>query len=97
MSTPRDAWMLTDRDERALAAAAEQRISEPLRLAAVASALRALGRFLLSRFGRDGFGPGRPRGSAQGRESLTCQPTPHTPTGPAPTGPAPTLPAPTAR
>ncbi|MFE5538071.1 hypothetical protein [Streptomyces sp. NPDC056492] len=56
MSTP-----LTDRDERALAAAAENRISEPLRLAPALAAVRRL----LER---------RPRAARQGRESLTCHP-----------------------
>ncbi|WP_329199538.1 MULTISPECIES: hypothetical protein [unclassified Streptomyces] len=92
MSIHRDAGLLTDRDERALLAAAEQRISEPLRFAAAVRALR--------RFARGGkgprriaqgtkeprrFAPGRPRGSAEGRQSLSCRPTPRTPPEPAPT------------
>ncbi|MEV7524159.1 hypothetical protein [Streptomyces sp. NPDC091371] len=55
--------MLTDRDERALLAAAQNRISEPLRIgAALASVLAALTR--------------RPRASGHERESVACQPTP---------------------
>lgn len=55
--------MLTDRDERALLAAAENRISEPLRMgAALASVRRSLTR--------------RPRVSVQERESVACQPIP---------------------
>ncbi|UQX03729.1 hypothetical protein [Streptomyces sp. RerS4] len=67
---------LTDRDERALVAAAEHRICEPLR---VGAALAVVGRLLSRRLGRPGR-PGRPgrsgrsEGGAQGRESLTCQP-----------------------
>ncbi|GHB74320.1 hypothetical protein GCM10010347_50860 [Streptomyces cirratus] len=80
MSTHRDARLLTDRDERALLAAVEQRISAPLRPAAAQRRL-ARGRSSLWR-----FAPGRPRGSAQGRESLSWQQTPRTPSGPAPTG-----------
>ncbi|MFE2877581.1 hypothetical protein ACFXG6_02670 [Streptomyces roseus] len=53
--------VLTDRDERALAAAAENRISEPLRLGAALAAVRRL----LER---------RPRTARQGRESLACHP-----------------------
>lgn len=69
--------MLTDREERARVSAVEQRISEPLRFPAVAAAvpvvsaavpaLAAAVRGILAR---------RPRGSVQGRESLSCQPTP---------------------
>ncbi|MFE2553740.1 hypothetical protein ACFXGI_35230 [Streptomyces sp. NPDC059355] len=55
---------LTDRDERALTAAVEHRISEPLRLG---PALAAVRRFLAR----------RPRATPQERESLTCHP-PHT-------------------
>lgn len=80
MSITRDAGTLTDRDERALVAAAERRISEPLRFAAAMDALRALGRFA-----RGGFTPRGPHDRAQGRESLSCQTTPRTPPGPAPT------------
>ncbi|MFJ6719044.1 MULTISPECIES: hypothetical protein [unclassified Streptomyces] len=80
MSMTRDAATLTDRDERALVAAAERRISEPLRFGAAVDALRALGRFA-----RRGFTAGRPRGHAQGRESLSWQTNPLTPPGPAPT------------
>ncbi|MGW7099323.1 hypothetical protein [Streptomyces sp. NPDC054838] len=79
-STIRETGMLTDRGERALVAAVERRISQPLRFAAGRASLRALGRFARSR-----FAPGRPRGSAQERESLSCQPAPHLPPGPAPT------------
>ncbi|MFJ9076103.1 hypothetical protein ACIRO3_12720 [Streptomyces sp. NPDC102278] len=51
--------MQTDRDERARVSAAEQRISEPLNLSAVADAVR----WILAR---------RPRGRVQERESLSC-------------------------
>ncbi|MFE6837084.1 hypothetical protein ACFVFI_19905 [Streptomyces sp. NPDC057705] len=55
--------MLTDRDERALLAAAENRISRPLRVGALlASVRRTLAR--------------RSRDSVQERESVACQPTP---------------------
>ncbi|GGS07306.1 hypothetical protein Snoj_10710 [Streptomyces nojiriensis] len=54
--------MLTDRDERVLLAAAENRIARPLRIGAVlASVRRALAR--------------RSPDRAQQRESVTCQPT----------------------
>ncbi len=54
--------MLTDRDERALLAAAENRISRPLGIgAALASVRRAVAR--------------RPQDRTQGRESVACQPT----------------------
>ncbi|MEU7550830.1 hypothetical protein AB0B01_00470 [Streptomyces sp. NPDC044571] len=56
MSTP-----LTDRDERALVAAAENRIAQPLPIGAALTAVRRV----LAR---------RPRSAAQGRESLSCQP-----------------------
>lgn len=60
--------MLTDRDERALLAAAENRIARPLRIgAALAAVLRTLER--------------RPRDRAQQRESVACQP-PRTPIHP---------------
>ncbi|WP_158820764.1 MULTISPECIES: hypothetical protein [unclassified Streptomyces] len=60
--------MLTDRDERALLSAAENRIARPLRIgAAVAAVRRTLER--------------RPRGRAQERESVACHPT-HTPIRP---------------
>ncbi|MBT2450638.1 hypothetical protein J7F03_26905 [Streptomyces sp. ISL-43] len=51
--------MLTDRDERALIAAAENRIAEPLRAGAALAAVRGLLR-------------GLRRGE---RESVTCHPT----------------------
>ncbi|WP_326587146.1 hypothetical protein [Streptomyces sp. NBC_01294] len=55
--------MLTDRDERALLSATENRISRPLRIgAALASVRRTLGR--------------HSRDRAQERESVACQPTP---------------------
>lgn len=55
--------MLTDRDERALLAAAENRISEPLRMgAALAAVRRSLTR--------------RTRVSPRERESVACQPIP---------------------
>ncbi|MCX4696136.1 hypothetical protein [Streptomyces sp. NBC_01408] len=58
--------MLTDRDERALLSAAEDRIAEPLRIgAALASVRRAL--WARSRWSR---------GSAEERESVACRPTP---------------------
>ncbi|MFI5831299.1 hypothetical protein ACIA6C_29270 [Streptomyces sp. NPDC051578] len=88
MSTHRDAVLLTDRDERALLAAAEQRISAPLRFSAVVRALRRFAPGRSSSPDRSSsrrFAPGRPRGAAQGRESLSCQPTPRTPPEPAPT------------
>ncbi|MEW2588088.1 hypothetical protein [Streptomyces virginiae] len=54
--------MLTDRDERALLAAAENRIARPLRIgAALASVRRTLAR--------------RPQGRTQERESGACHPT----------------------
>ncbi|MFJ9545505.1 hypothetical protein [Streptomyces erythrochromogenes] len=60
--------MLTDRDERALLADAESRISRPLRIgAALARVRRALAR--------------RPQERTQGRESVACHP-PHTPIHP---------------
>ncbi|MGW6984366.1 hypothetical protein ACWGE1_33790 [Streptomyces sp. NPDC054932] len=60
--------MLTDRDERALLAATENRIARPLRIgAALASVRRSLAR--------------RSPGFAQERESVACQPT-HTPIHP---------------
>ncbi|WP_405437320.1 hypothetical protein OG373_09095 [Streptomyces avidinii] len=60
--------MLTDRDERALLSAAENRIARPVRIgAALTSVRRSLAR--------------RSRGFAQGRESVACQPT-RTPTHP---------------
>ncbi|MFD9728852.1 hypothetical protein [Streptomyces sp. NPDC059072] len=63
--------MLTDRDERALLARAENRISEPLRVgAALASVLGVLK---------------RRRASPQGRESETCRPTPSQTPTPLPT------------
>ncbi|WP_158709919.1 hypothetical protein [Streptomyces katrae] len=61
---------LTDRDERALAAAVENRISEPLRLGPALASVRRL----LTR---------RPRTGPQGRESLTCRPTQTRPQPPA--------------
>ncbi|WP_328928520.1 hypothetical protein OG429_30880 [Streptomyces sp. NBC_00190] len=63
--------MLTDRDERALLAAAENRISEPLRIGAALAAVRGA----LTR-GR------RPVAPAQERESVACHPTPTTLTTP---------------
>ncbi|MET8295628.1 hypothetical protein ABZW02_16360 [Streptomyces sp. NPDC005180] len=67
---------LTDRDERALLAAAEQRISEPLRIGA---ALAAGVRRLLAR--RPFVRRAPVRGKA--RESLPCQ-QPNTPVRPLP-------------
>ncbi|MET9883009.1 hypothetical protein ABZZ20_07545 [Streptomyces sp. NPDC006430] len=58
LSTP--STLLTDRAERALAAAAENRISEPLRLGAALARLRRV----LAR---------RTPAAARGRESLSCQ------------------------
>ncbi|MEU6865671.1 hypothetical protein ABZ924_20820 [Streptomyces sp. NPDC046876] len=58
--------LLTDRDERALAAAAENRICEPLRLGAAPAAVRRALRRILVR---------RPPAPAEARESLSCQPT----------------------
>ncbi|MDX3534191.1 hypothetical protein PV721_07390 [Streptomyces sp. MB09-01] len=55
--------MLTDRDERALLAAAENRISRPLRIGAVLDSVR---RTLARRSGN----------CVQERESVACQPTP---------------------
>lgn len=70
--------MLTDRDERALLAAAENRISEPLRMGAALAAVR---RSLTRRTGV----------AVQERESVACQPIP-TPIQPPvpPRAPAPT-------
>ncbi len=65
--------MLTDRDERALLAAAEDRIARPLRIgAALARVRRTLAR--------------RPQDRVQERESVACQPT-RTPTTRAPIHP----------
>lgn len=55
--------MLTDRDERALLAATESRISRPLRIGAVLASVRRI------------LEP-RSRGRVQERESVACQPTP---------------------
>lgn len=64
--------MLTDRDERALLAAAESRISEPLRMgAALAAVRRSLTR--------------RARVAVQERESVACQPIPTPVLTPVPT------------
>ncbi|MFD0269450.1 hypothetical protein ACFVGY_23205 [Streptomyces sp. NPDC127106] len=60
---------LTDRDERALAAAVENRVCEPLRLGAVVASLR---RTLWRTLAR----PPHTTAPAQGRESLPCQPNP---------------------
>ncbi|MEU3774969.1 hypothetical protein AB0F11_17505 [Streptomyces sp. NPDC032472] len=58
--------LLTDRDERALVAAAENRIGEPLRLGAAQAAVRrALHRILVR----------RSPAPEEARESLSCQPT----------------------
>ncbi|MFJ2746705.1 hypothetical protein [Streptomyces sp. NPDC087297] len=74
--------MLTDRDERALLSAAENRIARPLRIARprriarplrIGAALASVRRTLARR------SPDR----AQERESVACQPTtPHTPLRP---------------
>ncbi len=76
--------MLTDRDERALLSAAENRISEPLRMgAALAAVRRSLRR--------------RAPASVRERESVACQPIPTPHPAPLPP-PAPTpdpSPAPT--
>ncbi|MEU2392733.1 hypothetical protein [Streptomyces sp. NPDC007369] len=61
--------VLTDRDERATAAAVENRICEPLRLGAVVASLR---RTLWRTLAR----PPHATTPVQGRESLPCQPTP---------------------
>ncbi|MFF3019475.1 hypothetical protein [Streptomyces sp. NPDC057939] len=66
---------LTDRDERALAAAAENRISEPLRIGAALAAVR---RALARRSPRAG----------KGRESVPCQ-QPNTSPGAPPSRPLP--------
>ncbi|MEU5146370.1 hypothetical protein AB0G42_04090 [Streptomyces yangpuensis] len=71
--------MLTDRDERALLAAAENRVSRPLRIgAALASVRRASVRLASVRlaFVRLVCAP-RPRDqdSARERESVACHPT----------------------
>lgn len=67
--------MLTDRDERALLAAAENRIAEPLRIgAALAAVRRSLTRRTRAR---------RTGGSPQERESVACHPTPVRPVQPA--------------
>ncbi|MFI8345731.1 hypothetical protein ACIF8W_37565 [Streptomyces sp. NPDC085639] len=68
--------MLTDRDERALLSAAENRIGRPLRMARplrIGAALASVRDTLARR------SPGR----VQERESVACQPTtPHTPLRP---------------
>ncbi|MFD7630982.1 hypothetical protein ACFV7Q_34005 [Streptomyces sp. NPDC059851] len=77
---------LTDRDERALAAAVEDRVCEPLRLGAVVASLR---RTLWRTLAR----PPHTTAPVQGRESLPCQPTP--PRAPSPVSPgAPPTPTP---
>ncbi len=60
--------MLTDRDERALLAATENRISRPLRIGAVVTSVRRT----LEQRSRDR----RSRDRVQERESVACQPTP---------------------
>ncbi|MCJ1679996.1 hypothetical protein MTF65_22145 [Streptomyces sp. APSN-46.1] len=75
--------MLTDRDERALLAAAENRISEPLRIGAALAAVR---RALARRPARAADGR-EPHGREQdGRESVSCQQQPPqtTPAAPLP-------------
>ncbi|MEU9027398.1 hypothetical protein AB0D46_07665 [Streptomyces sp. NPDC048383] len=70
---------LTDRDERALAAAAENRISEPLRIgAALAAVRRALA--------------GRSYRAGKARESVSCQQPNTSPTVPPGTAPSRPLP-----
>jgi hypothetical protein len=61
--------VLTDRDERASAAAVGKRVCEPLRLGTVVASLR---RTLWRTLAR----PPHTTAPAQGRESLPCQPTP---------------------
>lgn len=77
--------MLTDRDERALLTAGENRISEPLRIgAALAAVRRALARPVArTRTGPDGS-PARRIAPAQERESVPCHPTPRPASRPAP-------------
>ncbi|MFE2285387.1 hypothetical protein ACFXDJ_14575 [Streptomyces sp. NPDC059443] len=65
--------MLTDRDERALLAAAENRIAEPVRVGAVLAAVRRLVR-------RERIEPRELRE----RESVTCHATPAHTTTPLP-------------
>ncbi|EFL18475.1 hypothetical protein [Streptomyces sp. C] len=66
----------TDRDERALAAAAENRIAEPLRIGAALASVRRL---------LAGLPPVRGKGR---RESLTCQQS-NTPAKSSPASPLP--------
>ncbi|MFE2145276.1 hypothetical protein ACFXA3_26675 [Streptomyces sp. NPDC059456] len=74
-------YPLTDRAERALAAAAEHRISEPLRLGAALAAVRRL----LARRPRTAAQTRQAQGrQAQGRESLSCHPTRPQPPSPRP-------------
>ncbi|MEU9716602.1 hypothetical protein [Streptomyces sp. NPDC047976] len=68
--------VFTDRGERALAAAAENRISEPLRIGAALTSVRRL---------LAGLPPVRGKGR---RESLTCQQS-NVPAKPSPAGPLP--------
>ncbi|MFE1554225.1 hypothetical protein ACFW6V_04445 [Streptomyces sp. NPDC058734] len=68
--------VFTDRGERALAAAAENRISEPLRIGAALASVRRL---------LAGLPPVRGKGR---RESLTCQQS-NIPAKPSPAGPLP--------
>lgn len=78
--------MLTDRDERALLAATENRITRPLRIrAALSSVGRTLARRTPARPALTRRTPGEPHGRpqdrAQERESVACHPT-HTPIRP---------------
>ncbi|MDK9494955.1 hypothetical protein QEZ40_004388 [Streptomyces katrae] len=68
--------VFTDRGERALVAAAENRISEPLRIGVALASVRRL---------LAGLPPVRGMGR---RESLTCQQS-NTPAKPSPAGPLP--------
>lgn len=71
--------MLTDRDERALLTAGENRISEPLRIRAALAAVR---RALTGSGARSRTGLGS--APAQERESMPCHPTPRPTPRPAP-------------
>ncbi|MFD3330230.1 hypothetical protein [Streptomyces sp. NPDC058701] len=66
--------MLTDRDERALLTAGENRISEPLRIGAALAAVRRVLAGARTRTGPAGA-PARGDAPPQERESVPCHPT----------------------
>ncbi|OKI61945.1 hypothetical protein [Streptomyces sp. MJM1172] len=68
--------MLTDREERALLAAAENRIREPLRFGAAAAAAKAAVRRALAALRPTRRPVAAPAGA---RESVTCQQQAHPP------------------